>query len=726
MKKIVVIGVLFLFIGVSIIPTTKSFPLKESSNPIENNATYKISQFNQRDMAYNEHLIYDPALEYDSRFLSKEKTRQYPRELFGYKEEDSSYQNVISTDMLNNGNYTPHAPIYIYSDEGFTYENGVTGGNGTENDPYIFEGWEINTNEEAIHIERTTAYFLIKNCLLKGVYGINLKTITVGSISNCIILSSTYGIKLETITVGSISNCNISSNIHGIAISKSTNITLKNNTLYDNDYNIRIYGTGISQYYHDIDTSNTVNGKPVYYLVNEHDIVIDENYDIGFLGLISCKDILVTDVTISDSYYSVLLVDSSNITVSSSDFSDSLFGIYLKKSCNNTIIGCNLVDASIDFWESPNTVMRETSISSGGSFSVGGYSLDDFYQDIDTSNTVNGKPMYYLVEEQDDVFTESNVGFLALVNCNNMLVENVKISNNGDGMVIAGTKAIIKNCETSNNFVGLYIFGDCDLDINNFKTFNNAVGCLPSYSSNIDFLNCDISGDVGCIQIDNSHDITIKDCIFRNSYDDGITLINSYNNEISNNKFSLQEGPGIYIQGGRSWGNTISHNNIHSGDNGIFISRGHNNTIFKNDIHDLSKLGIWLEKSVDNNIYRNNIYNILGYDWSSGIRVYESERCKINYNNINDNTIGLEAVRCNVNATLNWWGSATGPSGIGPGDGDSIKIIGEATVLYEPWLESPVCKSKQLSYGFSGLFMRLLERFPLIDRLLNLGWWNLE
>ena len=186
--------------------------------------------------------------------------------------------------------------------------------------------------------------------------------------------------------------------------------------------------------------------------------------------------------------------------------------------------------------------MRETSISSDMGFGVGGYSLDEYYQDIDTSNTVNGKPMYYLVEEQDVVFTESNVGFLALVNCDNMVVENVKISNNGEGMLIAETTGTIKNCETSNCFEGLSIFGDCDLQVNNFKTFNTAVGFFPFYSSNIDFLNCDISGDIGCIQIEYSHNITIKDCIFRYSWDDGVTLINSYNNDISNNKFLLEEG----------------------------------------------------------------------------------------------------------------------------------------------------------------------------------------
>jgi len=696
-KKGLVIGIIILFLGLSIISSNASFVLKENFNPIENNATYKISQFIQRDMDYNEHLIYNPDLDYDSRFLLKERIKHYLRDSFGYEEVDSFYQKIISADMITNENYSPHDPIYIYSDEDFTYANGVTGGNGTENDPFIIEGWEINTTEEAIHIEYTAAYFLIDNCLLQG---------------------ASYGINFRAIAVGSVFDCIISSNYFGIYISSSTNITLRNNTLYDNDYNMYIYGSEINQYHHDIDTSNTVNGKPVYYLINEHDIVIDENYNIGFLGLISCLDILVTDVTISDSYHAVLLVDSNNITISTSSFLDSQYGIYLRKSPNNTIIGCNLVNAGIRFWESPNTVMRETSISGNQCFGVVGYSLYDYYQGIDTTNTVNGKPMYYLVEEQEYVFSESNVGFLALVNCNNMVVENVKISDNEDGMLIAGTKAVIKNCETSNNDIGLSIFGDCDLEISNFKTFNNLVGCEPFYSSNIDILNCNFGGFIGCIQIDDSHNITIKDCVFSDSWDDGVTLINSYNNEISNNKFLIVNQPGIIVEDG-SWGNTISHNIIQSGNIGICISESHNNTIFKNKIHDVKIYGIWVSNSVDNNISRNNIYDISGDEISSGIKVYESERCKINYNNIYNNLCGLFAVRCNVNATYNWWGSRTGPSGIGPGDGDSIEVVG-ATVLYEPWLKNPVFKSKQLNYGYLGWFIRLIERFPLLERLFKL------
>jgi len=42
--------------------------------------------------------------------------------------------------------YTPHAPILIIGDANFLPANGVTGGSGTWNDPYVIEGWDINAS----------------------------------------------------------------------------------------------------------------------------------------------------------------------------------------------------------------------------------------------------------------------------------------------------------------------------------------------------------------------------------------------------------------------------------------------------------------------------------------------------------------------------------------------------------------------------------------------------
>ncbi|MCK5585930.1 hypothetical protein KAJ02_07645, partial [Candidatus Bipolaricaulota bacterium] len=55
-------------------------------------------------------------------------------------------------------------PIYIYGNAGFTYNNGVSSGSGTQYDPFIIEGWHIIASGASfgINIENTSAHFVIR------------------------------------------------------------------------------------------------------------------------------------------------------------------------------------------------------------------------------------------------------------------------------------------------------------------------------------------------------------------------------------------------------------------------------------------------------------------------------------------------------------------------------------------------------------------------------------
>ena len=73
---------------------------------------------------------------------------------------------------------------------------------------------------------------------------------------------------------------------------------------------------------------------------------------------------------------------------------------------------------------------------------------------------------------------------------------------------------------------------------------------------------------------------------------------------------------------------------------------------------------------------------------SIGIYVFDTQTTltgiTVNFNNIAGNS--WRGVRNDggetLNATKNWWGDASGPSGVGPGDGDDVST----KVLYSPWL----------------------------------------
>lgn len=69
-------------------------------------------------------------------------------------------------------------------------------------------------------------------------------------------------------------------------------------------------------------------------------------------------------------------------------------------------------------------------------FSVWGYGyLTNYIQHIDTSNTINGKPIYYWVDKQNEQIP-SDAGYVGIVNCDNITVKNLNLSKNGEGLLL--------------------------------------------------------------------------------------------------------------------------------------------------------------------------------------------------------------------------------------------------------------------------------------------------
>ena len=78
----------------------------------------------------------------------------------------TSTSNLVEKTCINIM-YSPHDPIYIHGNDNFTSENGVSGGSGTHNDPYIIEGWEINaSSQHGITIIGVNVYFTIRDCYI--------------------------------------------------------------------------------------------------------------------------------------------------------------------------------------------------------------------------------------------------------------------------------------------------------------------------------------------------------------------------------------------------------------------------------------------------------------------------------------------------------------------------------------------------------------------------------
>jgi putative surface-exposed virulence protein len=102
------------------------------------------------------------------------------------------------------------------------------------------------------------------------------------------------------------------------------------NLMSGNRYNFGADG------HNDIDTTNLVDGKPVYYLVGASDRVIDSSSDAGVFYCIDCENVTVRCLTLKNNSYGICFYETNNSRIENSTASDNHYdGIILDSSCNN-------------------------------------------------------------------------------------------------------------------------------------------------------------------------------------------------------------------------------------------------------------------------------------------------------------------------------------------------------------------------------------------------------
>ncbi|MEW5936877.1 MAG: right-handed parallel beta-helix repeat-containing protein, partial [Candidatus Thermoplasmatota archaeon] len=135
-------------------------------------------------------------------------------------------------------NYVPHAPIRINSNAEFASKAASEGwsGDGTTNNPYIIENYEISAvASDGIYIWNTNVYFIIRNSLIKDgsdLYtGILLRNASHGTIDNCTSFNNDIGIFLYThCDYCTLTNNNASNNhMNGIYLWDCNNSIITNN-----------------------------------------------------------------------------------------------------------------------------------------------------------------------------------------------------------------------------------------------------------------------------------------------------------------------------------------------------------------------------------------------------------------------------------------------------------------------------------------------------------------
>ena len=177
-------------------------------------------------------------------------------------------------------------------------------------------------------------------------------------------------------------------------------------------------------------------------------------------------------------------------------------------------------------------------------FGVESGSLFDYIQSIDAGNKVDGKPIYYWVN-QHDAQVPGDAGFVGVVNSTNITVKDLILTKNREGVLFAYTEdSRIENVTASNNYYGIRLY----------ELSNN----------------------------------TLADNTASNNTDIGILLTSSSDNTLTNNTANSNNWLGIFLASSSN-DNTITNNTISNNNYGIRLYSSSNNLTTKNATNSQSR-----------------------------------------------------------------------------------------------------------------------------------------
>jgi len=239
-------------------------------------------------------------------------------------------ENTVTTIIDGSGTgrvvYIDRSNVTI---SGFTIKNGSTG-------IELQLDWSTSTYPRWVEISgNIIANNTYRGILLRGISGI---------ICNNTIVSNREGIYFDVAKYYNLSYNTIASNYEsGIQIAQdSPGNVFRHNNLSGNGWNFGVFAGYTYDFVQDIDSSNTVDGKPVYYLVNEHDKQVPT--DAGYVAAVNCVNITIRDLSLTNNLQGVLFAGTTNSTIENVNASNNWIGIHLMLASSQNIIYNNTIN----------------------------------------------------------------------------------------------------------------------------------------------------------------------------------------------------------------------------------------------------------------------------------------------------------------------------------------------------------------------------------------------
>ncbi len=195
---------------------------------------------------------------------------------------------------------------------------------------------------DAICIKHSYENVVVNNTLFKNRFGITSSGYK-NTIENNTIKNSTIGIYVST-SLSSVSGNILDSNWIGLRMEYCSDMILINNTISNSTtHNFELLSNDYSGFNYSIDTSNTINGKPIYYILDQN------NVDYGpvngsVLYIINSTNITISNFTSEKNKHSIFLWRTENSTIYDVNSFGSNIGIGFEYSLNNKVVDSNITN----------------------------------------------------------------------------------------------------------------------------------------------------------------------------------------------------------------------------------------------------------------------------------------------------------------------------------------------------------------------------------------------
>jgi parallel beta-helix repeat protein len=554
---------------------------------------------------------------------------------------------------------TPHSAIDITTDAGFTAANGVIGGDGTSNNPYLIAGWNVSS----ISITNVNSSYELLNDYVSGSGGNGITINTPNSSPKVInvytLQNQGYGLYANYSPAGTYTGVVAGNNRKdGILITNDSLAgygAVDNSFAYDNALNGIVYAS----------SSQHANQS----FMNEPSIIGDVAIGNAQVGLLS-QDTKKTNIWDN-------LVIGSKVGIEITARQGSWYGLSRIQGNtveNNTIgIYVDGLDQNQTTAEGPSYVELYGNIplqNNVGMYAARHAVIDAlgnlvYYNDIGIS-TVDS--LAYVTQN----IVQANFGngiqivgqspFKALkpVDYGPMWFEfgsdfgSVAAHNmawfNGNATMTVGSGISISNTDSSfvaynnvffnkkdgielNNVTGISLRSPSTFVLGNSELYNIANGLEANNLSDVTLNGEVVEGNgLGILLRSCSNDTIIGNKVIANG--EGVKLSYSSNNFVSRNDITANKDHGIALEFSSS--NRISGNNITANKNhGLNLDSSTSNSITKNNITNNDD-GISLESSFYQSISRNYIANN-----TNGVYLYSSSGNNLTGNNIANNDYGI-------------------------------------------------------------------------------------